>query len=324
MGKIMNSDPFSLRAFEDEVARGLRRTAGECAKVLLAVSGGPDSIALLWSAEAAAQRLKLTLEVATVDHGLRPEAKGEAAFVLEVAKAAGLPGHGVTLALEPGPGAPERARTARYQALERVRQERGLDFIATAHTASDQAETLLMRLGRGASLRGARAIRERRDRLVRPMLAVTRPQVLAYLAARSLRSVEDPTNADPAYLRSRVRAELLPLFQQLMGEKAAQQLAHFARVAEEDDQLLTELAVGGVDLTRPLELGHVRALQLPLRRRLLAAWLEAQGFPVDGALLDDLCLAIEEGRRATLPKDHLLEVRKGFLTVSPAPPRSNG
>ncbi len=149
------------------------------------------------------------------------------------------------------------------------------------------------------------------------MLSLTRADVLAYLEAQQLSWVEDPTNRDPAYLRTRVRAELLPLFEALMGEGAIQRLAHFARVAEEDEQHLFELATRGFDLGLPLRRDAVLALPPALRRRLLAHWLEGQGFPLDGALLDDVGQAVEEGRRATLPRDRLLEVRSGLLTLVP-------
>jgi len=314
----MTSSP---RAFEDELARALKRTHSESKRIILAVSGGSDSIAMMTACAALKLRLSLTLEVATVDHGLRPEAATETAFVAAAAHTLGLATHVLNLGLTPGPGSPERARSARYDALEQLRAERGFDQIATAHTASDQAETLLMRLGRGASLTGAAAIREQRGPLVRPMLGVTRPEVIAYLEGGQLKWVEDPTNADPHYLRTQLRTRLLQLYEELMGPGVAQRLAHFARVAYEDDQHLEASSPVFNDApSRDWLLG----LAPPLRRRALRNWLFQLGLPVDGPLLDDLVLAVIENRRATLPEDKVLEVKGGRLAVVQAPPRSNG
>lgn len=317
----MNSMPSSSRVFEDELARALRRTHAESKRIILAVSGGSDSIAMMTACAALKLRLSLTLEVATVDHGLRTEAATETAFVAAAAHSLGLTTHVLNLSLAPGAGTPERARTARYEALEQLCDERTFDLIATAHTASDQAETLLMRLGRGASLTGAAAIRQQRGRLVRPMLGVTRSEVLGYLEARQLSWVEDPTNADPHYLRTEVRTRLLPLYEELMGPGVAQRLAHFARVAAEDGELLDSQAPSGDDAPTREQLLNFTG---PMRRRVLRNWLLKLGLPVDGPLLEDVVLAVIENRRATLPGDKVLEVKGGVLAVVPAPPRSNG
>jgi tRNA(Ile)-lysidine synthase len=270
------------------------------------------------------RRLDLTLEVVTVDHGLRPEATNETAFVIDAARSLGLTAHLDQLQLPKGPAGPERARVARYQALERVCSARQFELIATAHTASDQAETLLMRLGRGASLSGAAAIREQRGRLIRPMLNLTRKDVIAYLEAQGRKWVEDPTNRDGAYLRTQVREKLLPLYEELMGPGVTERLAHFSRVAEEDDEALRALSgpPGGAD--DRLHRDQLSQLGKAMRRRVVRGWLERAGLPVDGPLLDDVLLALEEGRRATLPNDKLLELKEGYLTVVAAPPRSNG
>lgn len=119
------------------------------------------------------------------------------AVVQRLAAELGVPVHTSALALSPGPGVEARARMARYGALEALRHGRGLDVIATAHTASDQAETLLMRLARGCALAGAAGVLERRaDAIVRPLLFATRDEVREYAAATATAWVSDPMNDD--------------------------------------------------------------------------------------------------------------------------------
>jgi tRNA(Ile)-lysidine synthase len=196
--------------------------------VLLAVSGGADSTALMVASAALAGPLGLRLEVACVDHGLRPESASEAQAVRAQAEALGLPISISSVSLLVGPGLEARARQARYAALERVREGRGLSQIATAHTADDQAETLLMRLARGAALRGAVGIREVRGRVIRPMLRLRRTDARTFLRTLGVPWREDPMNADPAFLRVRVRTRLLPWMAELTGGDPSAREAAFA------------------------------------------------------------------------------------------------
>lgn len=205
-----------VRQLRAAVARALERPlvaqAGE--RWLVACSGGPDSTALCDALMALGGR---ALRVAAVDHGLRREAAAEAAAVVAAARARGLDGRVLAVAVDGHSMA--AARRARYDAL--VAEARRIDagVIAVAHTATDQAETLLDRLVRGAGTRGLSAMAPVRridgDRLlVRPLLAVSRAEVEAYVTARGLAVVRDPTNADPKYRRSRIRHQVLPLLRQ--------------------------------------------------------------------------------------------------------------
>jgi len=196
-------------------------THGLCARgerVLVAVSGGPDSMALLhvlWEARA---RLGLELLVAGVDHGLRPAAKEELALVGARAAALGLPFARLSVDVaggKRGPSWQDAARRARLAALEALAVERGAQRIALGHQADDQAETVLFRIVRGTGLPGLAGIPYRRGPFIRPLLDVRRAEVLRYLRRRSIPFVEDPSNADPRYARARIRHRLLPL---LAGE----------------------------------------------------------------------------------------------------------
>jgi tRNA(Ile)-lysidine synthase len=184
--------------------------------LVLAVSGGPDSMALMWLVarwrKALARGPHLT--VVTVDHGLRREAAREAREVKRVAGTLDLPHrtlrwHGD----KPTAGLPEAARTARYRLLARAAKAAGASHILTAHTRDDQAETLLMRLLRGSGIAGLAAMAPFSERdgvvLARPLLGVAKTQLVATLKAARLGFAEDPTNTDPLFTRPRLRA-LMP------------------------------------------------------------------------------------------------------------------
>ena len=276
----------------------------EGGSVLLAVSGGADSSALLVGTALVRERLRLRVEVATLDHGLRPEARTEVEAVARLAARWELPCHVRPLHLSPGSGLEARAREARYAVLETLRRERGLQTVATAHTASDQAETLLMRLVRGTALRGAAGIHRARPFLVRPLLECTRQEVEAFLQEQGVSFVVDPMNADPTFLRSRIRHEVLPALARAAGFPVGPRLAAFARVAAEDEALLDKLADGAWHrLSLPdgsLDAVGVRALEPPLRRRVLARLLVGGGAQVDAASLARAMEALETGRSVTL------------------------
>jgi tRNA(Ile)-lysidine synthase len=184
--------------------------------VLVACSGGPDSTALLDALARLASPRRLRLHVAHVDHGLRAGSEREAQLVATAAALRQLPftALSVTVAAR-GSSLQDRARDARHAALHGLADDVGATAIALAHTADDQAETVLMRALAGATPRGLAAMSERAGRLARPLLHVWRDEVTAYCDALGLVTVDDPSNADPRFLRSRVRHELLPALEQV-------------------------------------------------------------------------------------------------------------
>jgi tRNA(Ile)-lysidine synthase len=284
-------------------------------------------VVLLHGLATAAPRLNLRLEVATVDHGLRPESRAWADEVERRALGWSLRCHRVELRLDAASrGVEAAARDARYKALEEVRREAGLDVVATGHTASDQAETLLMRLARGTALGGAGSILEERgDRVVRPLLFATRADVEAWASALGLSYVKDPMNEDPALFRTRIRRDVLPALSAAAGFEVQPALARFARLAEEDDWLLLEEARRALEHCAHPEGGWDRvalaALVAPIQRRVVALVLEGAGLRVDAFVIDDALRAIAEGGTATLPGDRLLVCSKDRVRVEPAPPR---
>lgn len=194
--------------FRDELDRGDFLPRG--ARVLVAVSGGGDSVALLRLLAAAAPERAWSLSVVSIDHRTRPETADEVRFVAELAAGLRLPFRAVALA-EDGAGRSEDAlRRDRLRALVEAARDAGAAWIATGHQADDAAETMLMRLLRGTGLDGLGGIRPRHGPLVRPLLAFRRAELRDWLRGDGVRWIDDPSNDDVRRLRARVRHVLLP------------------------------------------------------------------------------------------------------------------
>jgi tRNA(Ile)-lysidine synthase len=178
--------------------------------VLIACSGGPDSTALLDALSRLGPPRGWRLSVAHVDHGLRPGSAAEGELVLRIAADRGLAFRALSVQVAPGGSLQDRARTARHAALRAEASRVGAGVIALGHTADDQAETVLMRALAGASPAGLPAMAERERGLVRPLLRVWREATVAYCEALGIEPLEDPSNSDPRFLRSRVRHEVIP------------------------------------------------------------------------------------------------------------------
>lgn len=202
-------------------------------RILAAVSGGADSIALLHALAALDQRVS----VGHVHHGLRgAEADADEEFVREAARALGVPCRvrRIDAGRRDGRSPEARARAGRYAALEALRAECGAVWTATAHTVDDQAETVLLRALRGTGVEGLAGIepRCRQRRLIRPLLRAGRADLRDYLRARGLAWREDRTNADLEVPRNRLRAHVLPVLE-TMQPGAARRLAALANAARE-------------------------------------------------------------------------------------------
>jgi tRNA(Ile)-lysidine synthase len=212
--------------------------------LLVAVSGGPDSVALLHFLAALQARTgqPSALVTAHVNHGLRgAESDGDAAFVRDLAATWGLAHVAATL----GPlstSSEESARLARYEALRELAQGAGADRVATAHTADDQAETVLLRLLRGAGLRGLGGMpvrgRVRGIRIVRPLLEVTRDQVIEYCNRHRLRHRVDSSNESRSPARNYLRLEVLPRIRERMNPSAREAILRAARAIREAEEYL--------------------------------------------------------------------------------------
>ena len=215
------SHPPSLVRHAERLIRD-ERLFGRGDVVLAACSGGPDSTALLHVLALLRERVGHTLVAHGVDHGLRAGAAAELDLVRAVAEPLGVPFAVTRVVIEGGANLQARARAVRYEALAQAAAAAGARVIATGHTADDRAETLLLRLLRGAGPRGLAVLPPQAPcpvaaavSLVRPLLRARRADVLAHLQRHGLAFATDPSNADPRFLRARVRGELLPLMEGL-------------------------------------------------------------------------------------------------------------
>ena len=229
---------------EETLRRHAMLAGGET--VLVAVSGGADSVALLHLLHALAPSWRLTLHVLHVDHGLRPESAADGEFVRRLGARLGVPVDVERVRV--GAGSVEAAaRAARYAALEAWAERLGAARIAVGHTLDDQAETVLMRVLDGAGVRGLAAIPPVRGRIIRPLVEFRREALRAMLTGEGIAWVEDPTNRDPKFRRNRVRHELLPLLEASYATDVVEALARVARLARESVDALDRAATLELD-----------------------------------------------------------------------------
>jgi tRNA(Ile)-lysidine synthase len=200
---------LALRTLKEEC--GLRR--GE--SVLVAVSGGSDSSALLHVMSIVAPRLGLTVVAHGVDHGLRPEAQLELDRAAELAARCGVPFRRTRVSVTPGGNLQARAREARYQALREAMRTAGATRLATAHHADDRAETVVLRLLHGASPRGLAVLPAADGSLIRPLIRARKVDIRRHLSRHEVPFSEDPSNQNRRFLRVRVRLDVMPLLEEL-------------------------------------------------------------------------------------------------------------
>jgi tRNA(Ile)-lysidine synthase len=231
-------------------------------RILVAISGGGDSVALLDVLARLAPRLRIELHAHGVDHGRRPEASAELDLAGELAARLGVPFTRSLLAVPEGGNLQARAREARYAALDAVADQIGARWVATAHHANDRAETLLLRLLRGSSPRGLGVLPAESERRLRPFIRSPKSAIEQHLERHDLRHASDPSNGDPRFLRTRIRNELLPLLEQLTPG-AARRLNLLA------DECAETLAPVVTDAQgRDLNLGRNQAAQIRRAQKL--------------------------------------------------------
>jgi len=197
--------------------RTLREECGfeKGARMLVAVSGGPDSMALLDVLSRLAPKLGFAVVAHGVDHGLRPEASAELDLAERHAEKLGVAFARTHVEVPAGGNLQARARAARYQALEVAQRVHEAPLLATAHHADDRAETVLLRLLRGSGPRGLAVLPPRAENRLRPLIRARRSDVLLHLERHAVPFATDPSNHNRRYLRTRVREELVPLMTEL-------------------------------------------------------------------------------------------------------------
>jgi len=292
--------PMSALAARFEAAL-VRLGTAEGAALIVAVSGGPDSMALMHLAVAAAPAHGWRLVVAHLDHALRAESADDARFVSEAASQLGLEYAGgrtdvAALAAERSDGLEEAGRVARYAFLEDVAAAAGPDaVILTAHTADDQAETVLLHLARGTGLAGLSGIAGRRGRVLRPLLGERRADLRAALETGGIGFRIDASNQDGRFARNRARAGLLPALEGL-HPGAVDAIGRMAGQASSEDLLLDALALTDLAARRSADgwIAWVPVPPRPIAARLVRA---AAGAPSPSAERSQaLVTAAEKGR----------------------------
>ncbi len=256
-------------------------------KLGVAISGGPDSVALLRALVTLAPAHRLHLTALHVNHRLRPEAGQEQDVVARLCRQWQIPlriKELTPLQEQKGPkktGIEAWARNERYDFFHTKKTEHGLDYIATAHTQDDQAETVLFHILRGSARRGLAGIPPVREGwLVRPLLDCSRREIMIYISKRQLPYATDPSNADVRYTRNRIRHRLLPLLEQEFSPQVRRHLASLAKTTREEEVWLEELATNACkrveEKTDVLSVPKLQAEPRALRQRILRHWVERQ------------------------------------------------
>ena len=210
-------------------------------RFLVAVSGGKDSVSLLYACYSIMNKIGASSEVAHVDHGIRSNSKSDAEFVKSLAQKYNFPFHLKQIEKAPSSGNLEAwGRELRYTFFAEVMKENNLDYFLTAHTADDVAETLLMRLISNKETSGIDELDEKR-RCIRPLLNIPRSTINEYVEKNNLEYREDITNNDVTYLRNRVRHLVMPVLRDNFDKRIAEVLAYRAGCLYEDTQCLRSL-----------------------------------------------------------------------------------
>jgi tRNA(Ile)-lysidine synthase len=296
-------------------------------KVLIGVSGGADSVALVHLMVALRRVMDLQLAVAHLNHGLRSDASDrEAGFVEELSNKLGLLFHCKKIELDPHRGSlEERARRARYRFYKHLMHEYGYNKLALGHQADDNAESVLLHLLRGSGIRGLSGIPPKRGRvIVRPLIETSRSDIEAYLKSCGIAHVEDASNNDMRFQRNRIRHQLIPLLQREYNPNIRITLNRLAGLCRDEQAWLNTLLKPVLDSalidsgTERLELRADRLLDTPpaaqrrVIRMALRSWmgdLKRMGFDHIDAVID-LLHNHGAGSRLSLPR-HIVAERTG-------------
>lgn len=297
-------------------------------RCLIGVSGGRDSVALLHQLLAAGFK---DLIVCHLDHGLRPESAEDARFVADLAHEYGL--EAVIGRQDVAARARRRrqsletaAREARYGLFTQTARNRECPRLFLAHHADDQVETFLFNLFRGAAMSGLAAMRPLSQQKIagftleisRPLLGTWREEIDVYVARHRLTFREDPSNTDPQHTRNRLRHEIIPFLEKAFGREVRRAIWRTAEILRAEDELLSSRANAHV-LPPELDVSAVQAQPLALQRRLLQAWLRAQGIADVGFQEIEAVRALLAGPRAkcNLPGNRHARRRQKRLFLDP-------
>ena len=279
--------------------------------IVCAVSGGADSMALLWALYLLKEEWNLTVSAAHFNHNLRgAESDRDEAFVREFCDGYGIPLHVGSGTIVPGKkGLEAAARDARYAFLKTLPGK-----IATAHTADDNAETLLMHLVRGTGLKGLGGIMPRNGNIIRPMLSITRQEIEAFLEEYAVDHIDDSSNAGDDFLRNRIRHHVMPLLKE-ENPKLSQNLSSMAlRLRQDEEALAQQAAFEGAPQVEVL-----RKMAPAVRARALEKFLKDSGVKEPEAVhirqADALVFSDNPSARANFPGGLIIGRKYDILAV---------
>lgn len=314
--------------------------------LLIAVSGGPDSLALMWLLARWRRAMKRgpDLVAVTVNHGLRREAAREARDVQQLAETLGLPHRTMRwTGNKPAAGVPAAAREARYQLLAKAAKASGATHILTAHTRDDQAETVLMRMARGSGLAGLAAMAREVQRngvvLARPLLDMPKSRLVATLDKARIGFATDPTNTDPSFTRPRLRALMPALASEGFDSRNLARLATRLARANVALELMVDgaeryLGLAGEPVRGGVDAQAFAAMSEEIRVRLLLRMIDRVGHegPAELGKVETLAQALAEANRKDNRGIRLKQTLAGALVslthdrlrIEPAPSRRSG
>ena len=317
----------SMTSLLEHLRVQLRRLLPVNSTLILACSGGPDSQAMLdLVGQLKSKGLVTEIVAVGVDHGLRSEARNELALVSALAQSYGIPFHALKVSLRESGNLLENARDARYGAIRRFAESYPIARIATAHSATDQCETLVQRLSRGTSLRGAGAIRETRADLIRPLLNVTRSELVAYVDSRQVAYASDPSNLDRTRTRTRIREDLVPVLNALNPEAEK----HWSRFAGRSalatdylDRMAEPILKQATGHLSSLDISTLKMVDPYLRQWALSLWLQSQNLPIESSFLDAIVNLLDTpGKKMTLG-GRMIRNEAGRLWAPPCAPNES-
>ncbi len=280
------------------IRSAVRSALSDCAAgdlILVAVSGGADSLALAYALSLEAPKLAVRIEGVTVDHQLQSQSSVQAEKVVAALSKMGIQKtHVIKVDVDITDGLEASARRARYEALDTCAEKTGAVFIFLGHTRDDQSESVLLGLARGSGARSLSAMAARNGKYLRPLLSITREETLAVCAEAQLNPWDDPHNADKTFTRVRVRHEVIPNLEKNLGPGIAAALARTAALLRDDADALDQLAESEFSSHEPLSLDVSRLEKLPkaIRTRVLRMAIYAAGAP-SGSLSADHISPIE-------------------------------
>ena len=280
------------------IRSAVRSALKDCAAgdlILVAVSGGADSLALAYALSLEAPKMAVRIEGVSVDHQLQSQSSVQAEKVVAALLKMGIEKtHVVKVDVEITDGLEASARRARYAALNASAEKTGAVFIFLGHTRDDQSESVLLGLTRGSGARSLSAMAARNGRYIRPLLSITREETLGACAEAQLDPWDDPHNADKTFTRVRVRHDVIPHLEKNLGPGISAALARTASLLRDDADALDQLAEAEFVSHQPLSLDISRLEKLPkaIRTRVLRMAIYAAGAP-SGSISADHIAPIE-------------------------------